>query len=325
MNKEKYITKVGQDFALASELLKKGEVVAIPTETVYGLAANALNESAVLKIFESKKRPSFNPLIIHVSSIEDFHKYAYVNNQFIYDLADRFSPGPITFLLPKKQTVLDVVTSGLPSVAIRIPAQKLTLELLQNIDFPLAAPSANLFGYVSPTNSKHVLDNLGGKIPYILDGGNCSVGVESTIISFINNEPEILRYGGVTLEEIEKVIGKTKTYNNDLAFKPHAPGMLKNHYATVKPLYLGTKEEFFANYNSESTALISFTGNIETRASVFLLSKNGILKEAAANLFSIMRDIDNLRNIERIFAIYLPNEGLGFAINDRLKRASSNN
>lgn len=325
LEKNKYITKVGQDISFATELLIKGEVVAIPTETVYGLAANAQNEKAVLKIFETKKRPSFNPLIIHVSSIGDFEKYAYINNQAIYDLTQRFSPGPLTFLLPKKPSVIDIVTSGLSSVALRIPAHPLTQKLLQNIDFPLAAPSANIFGYVSPTNPQHVLDNLDGKIPYILDGGNCEIGVESTIISFLNNEPEILRFGGITIEDIEKVLGKIKSNINQSTFKPHAPGLLKNHYATSKPLYLGTEDEFFLNHNNKTTALISFSNVLPPcNAKVFALSKNRNLAEAATKLFDTMRNLDNQPDIEEIFAILFPNEGLGYAINDRLKRASIN-
>jgi L-threonylcarbamoyladenylate synthase len=179
-------TIIGTDIQLAARLLRDGEVVAIPTETVYGLAGNALNANAVLKIYEAKNRPHFNPLIIHVASPDHFKLYVSEIYDSVYRLAEKFCPGPLTFLLPKRDIVPDLVTAGSSKVAIRVPAHSTTLMLLRRLDFPLAAPSANPFGYVSPVTAQHVYDGLNNKIPYILDGGACNVGVESTIAGFEN-------------------------------------------------------------------------------------------------------------------------------------------
>lgn len=201
-------TTIGKDITTAKNLLNQGELVAIPTETVYGLAANALNEDAVLKIFKAKNRPQFNPLIIHLPFWKDVVQYVNYIPQAAKLLAMHFSPGPITFLLPRKNNIPDMVTAGSDKVAIRIPAHPLTMQLLKQLNYPLAAPSANPFGYVSPTNAMHVYDGLNGKINYILDGGECTVGLESTIVDFDKENVIIRRNGGISKEEIETVLGK---------------------------------------------------------------------------------------------------------------------
>lgn len=196
-------TKIGKDVELAKKILKSGRLVAIPTETVYGLAANALDQNAVSRIFEAKNRPTFDPLIIHVGGLEEFTKYTKNISKEILEIAIKFCPGPLTFLIEKQSIIPDLVTSGLPKVAIRIPNHPLSLSLLKTIDFPLAAPSANPFGYVSPTNAFHVYDQLQNKVDYILDGGQCEVGLESTIIGFEKHKLVVYRKGGLSIESIK--------------------------------------------------------------------------------------------------------------------------
>jgi L-threonylcarbamoyladenylate synthase len=305
-----------------------GRDIAIPTETVYGLAANALNEDAVVKIFEVKNRPAFNPLIIHVGSWLAVEKYVQHIPVKAILLAEKFTPGPLTFLLQKKTTIPDIVTAGSEKVAIRIPNHPLTLALLQSLDFPLAAPSANPFGYISPTTAQHVLENLSGKIPYILDGGAATVGLESTIIGFDENEQVLLyRTGGTSTEEIEAVLKEkilpapASPQNN-----PETSGQLKSHYAPHTPLYIGNMEEMIKQFAGRQIASISFTKQFEDidAEKQFILSKDGNLAEAAKNLFAALRAIDQLK-VEVILAEVFPNEGIGRAINDRLNRASAEN
>ncbi|MCS7027298.1 MAG: L-threonylcarbamoyladenylate synthase [Bacteroidia bacterium] len=310
-------TLVGKDIQLALDLLKKNELVAIPTETVYGLAANALSPEAVVKIFEVKQRPFFDPLIVHVHSVEEIQKYVTYVPMAVYELAKYFSA--ITYVLPKQDIIPDIVTSGHNTVGIRIPGHPLTLELLKKLDFPLAAPSANPFGYVSPTTAQHVLDSLGGKIPYILDGGTCKIGVESTIISFETEIPTILRLGGTTVETIEEIIGKVDV-NIQSKNNPDAPGMLETHYAPHVPLYL---EKCPPEYSYDEIGVIAFERYHE-RVPIhqqFVLSPTGDLSEAARNLFHALRSLDNMP-IKAIVAEIFPEKGLGKAINDRLRRAS---
>ena len=297
--------------------------MAIPTETVYGLAANALDTNAVLKIFEAKQRPFFDPLIVHVGNLKQVSEYAILDDQRLIKLANTFWPGPLTLLLPKKNNIPDLVTSGLPQVAIRIPNHNLTLELLHKINFPLAAPSANPFGYVSPTEPDHVNKQLRDKVDYILDGDKCTVGIESTIIGIEDGELCVFRLGGLAIEEIEKLVGKVELRIN-LSSDPKAPGQLKNHYAPAKPLYIGRVEELVLKNDSKKIAAIIFGDKKEVVKNLeyFNLSEKRDLKEAAVNLFSVLRKIDE-SNFDFIVAELLPEIGLGRAINDRLKRASS--
>ncbi len=307
--------------SLAVRLLMLGNVVAIPTETVYGLAANALNEEAVTDSFKIKNRPFFDPLIVHISDIKEVGKYTTSFSEKAHKLAEAFWPGPLTLILPKSEIISDMVTSGLQFVGLRVPNHPLTLNLLKQLPFPLAAPSANPFGYVSPTTAKHVKEQLGDKVSYILDGGPCEVGLESTIVMFEDEEnATILRLGGLSIEAIENCIGKV-SLNIASHSKPNSPGQLDKHYATRTPLKLITEIDF-------NTIDITKTGSITFHAPfVFLpienqrvLSQNKSTEEAAHNLFAAMRELDNL-NLELIITENFPPNGLGPAINDRLNRA----
>jgi L-threonylcarbamoyladenylate synthase len=310
----------GSDLDVAKEFLIKGELVAIPTETVYGLAGNALNEKAVLSIFETKNRPAFDPLIIHTDSIEKAAIYVSDIPEKARILASRFWPGPLTLLLPKKDIVPDLVTSGLDTVAVRVPNHPLTLALLGQLSFPLAAPSANPFGYISPTKPEHVDQQLGDRIPYILDGGECEVGIESTILGFENDETIVYRLGGLDINEIESLIGPVVLMPHSTS-DPKAPGMLKSHYAPRKPLHLYRRDEIVPG--SAETGYLMFDRYLDgaDRKYQRLLSPNRDLKEAAHNLFAYLRELDALPVLE-IKAELVPSSGLGLAINDRLQRAS---
>jgi L-threonylcarbamoyladenylate synthase len=315
-------TKIGKDIQEAVNLLESGRLVAIPTETVYGLAANALNEDAVVEIYNVKNRPQFNPLILHVASINDIGRYVNTMPKVAENLILKFMPGPLTLLLPKDRIVPDLVTAGSKRVAIRVPKHPLTSVLLQQLDFPLAAPSANTSGYVSPTTAQHVHENLHGKIPYILDGGDCGVGVESTIVGFNDrNELVLYRLGGLSVEEIEYVAGK-KLITQLSHLQPETPGQLKSHYATNTPLYFGEMHELIAKHKSKNCVLITFEklyGEVPM-LNQLQLSPSGDLQEAAKNLFGILRDADAMQ-ADVILAEAMPAKGLGLAINDRLSRA----
>jgi L-threonylcarbamoyladenylate synthase len=316
------LASIGGNIKIAKELLEDGKLVAIPTETVYGLAGNALDQQAVLSIFEAKKRPSFDPLIVHTDSLEKLNRFVVQLPQMAVALAERFWPGPLTLLLPKTALIPDLVTSGLDQVAVRIPDHPLTLELLRQLEFPLAAPSANPFGYISPTNAQHVNQQLGDKIPYILDGGESGVGIESTIIGFVENEPVVYRLGGLALEEIESVTGKVSTMPHSSS-NPKAPGMLKSHYAPGKPFFLSSRKDILVNNEGLTLYLLfdQFLENVDLSRQR-LLSASGDLREAAHNLFALLRELDGMAGSE-IRAQTVPDLGLGRAINDRLRRAAA--
>jgi len=316
------MSKIGIDIEKAKQILQQGGLVAIPTETVYGLAANGLDKNAVLKIFEAKNRPHFDPLIIHTNSIEKIKLWVNDFPEWAQQLADVFWPGPLTLLLPKKTIVPDLVTSGLPNVAVRIPNHKLTLQLLESLDFPLAAPSANPFGYVSPTTAQHVAAQLQNQVDYILDGGTCDVGIESTIVGFENNCITVYRLGGLAVEDIEQVVGKVNVQVNQSS-NPTAPGMLKSHYAPTKPLFIGDVADFIKNNRSKKIGIISFYKDFDVEKSHSkTLSPTHDLKEAAHNLFAAIRDLD-ASDVEVIIAEKFPDNFLGRAINDRLQRAAA--
>ncbi len=321
-------TEIGTDIKTAVEWLINGEVVAIPTETVYGLAGNALNEDSVLKIYEAKNRPSFNPLIVHIKSWDEAGEYAQKIPVKAKLLASAFTPGPLTFLLHKKDIIPDLVTAGSDKVAIRIPNHPLALKLLNSIDFPLAAPSANPFGYISPVTAQHVLEGLNGKIPYILDGGAANVGLESTIIGFDENENVLLyRTGGISAEQIEEVVNEKVTVAKlSSEENPETAGQLKSHYAPHTPLYVGDIYELKKHFAGKRIATISFTNQFEgvDEARQFILSDSGSIDEAAKNLFTVLRLTDKLK-VDVILAEKFPDEGIGRAINDRLGRAQAEN
>jgi L-threonylcarbamoyladenylate synthase len=315
------MSKIGIDIEKAKQILQQGGLVAIPTETVYGLAANTLDETAVLKIFEAKNRPHFDPLIIHTNSTEKAKQYVSSFPDWAKQLANAFWPGALTLLLPKKDMVPDLVTSGLLQVAVRIPNHALTLQLLGSIDFPLAAPSANPFGYVSPTTAQHVAAQLQDKVDYILDGGTCEVGIESTIVGFEEGNITVYRLGGTAIEDIEKVVGKVDIKTN-LSSNPQAPGMLKSHYAPLKPLFIDDINTFIKKNKTKQIGVISFntTYPIEEKY-LKILSPSSDLKEAAHHLFAAIRELD-ASDAEVIVAEKFPETFLGKAINDRLQRAS---
>jgi len=316
-------TLIGKDLQTAEALLKQGALVAIPTETVYGLAANALDTPAVLNIFETKGRPTFNPLIVHVPDLRSFEKYAESIPEVAYVLAEKFCPGPLTFVLPKKNIVPDIVTGGGNTVAIRIPAHPMTLELLNLLDFPLAAPSANPFGYISPVTAAHVYKQMNGRIPYILDGDACKVGLESTVISFVDNEVVVLRAGGITIEVI-KAIHPHVTTSLQISSNPQSPGQLKTHYAPKIPFLLGNIETLTNAHPHQRIGVLSFQKEYqgENIKHCEVMSPNGDLKEAARELFSKMRLLDDM-DIDIIIAEKVPDQGFGVAINDRLTRAAA--
>ncbi len=316
-------TQIGTDLKLAKKLLEEQQIVAIPTETVYGLAGNALDPVSVSKIYEAKNRPSFDPLIVHLSSVEEIEKYAAEFPEPAKNFMRAKSPGPVTCILPKNEIIPDITTSGLPKAAFRVPNHPLSLELLQSLDFPLAAPSANPFGYISPTSADHVMDQLGGKIPYILDGGPCKVGIESTIIEWEEGKVIVRRLGGMDLSELEDYFDEVEIQKHSSS-NPVSPGQLKSHYAPRKPFYLGDLRDLYSKHKNEAPAIICFQNSLDEspESAVFYLSKKGDTAEAARNLFRLMRELDE-SDFGCILAEKLPESGLGPAINDRLKRAAA--
>jgi L-threonylcarbamoyladenylate synthase len=309
----------GTDISYARDLLKRGDLVAVPTETVYGLAGNALDPIAVARIFEVKNRPSFDPLIVHVHDFSQLTKYAMHVPVQAERLAKQFWPGPLTLLLKKRSVIPDLVTSGLDTVGIRCPNHPLTQNLLRTLDFPLAAPSANPFGFVSPTTAAHVMEQLGSKIKYVLDGGPCTIGIESTIVGFENNKTIIHRFGGVPAESIDAVVGEVEIAR--ISGNPKAPGQLKSHYAPGKKMFTANLEKSIDMIDLDRVALLSFERNYGAKYQV-ILSPTGDLAEAAKNLFGALRELDKMP-VEMILAELVPDEGIGRAINDRLKRASA--
>lgn len=316
---------IGTDIEKAAEILRQGRLVAIPTETVYGLAGNALNESSVTRIFETKNRPSFDPLIVHVSGPEDVDRYVNDYPEELRKLGDVFWPGPLTLLLPKKDIIPDLVTSGLDTVAVRVPSHPVTRTLLSQLDFPLAAPSANPFGYISPTAASHVDEQLGDKIEYVLDGGDCEVGLESTIVGYERGQLIIYRLGGIPVSEIERVAGPILIVPQSSS-NPKSPGMLQSHYAPRTPMELGDLDALLPEYKArgESFAVLSFSRSFpEVKESLQVaLSPSGNFGEAAHRLFSAMRSLDKA-GVSVILAEELPEKNLGKAINDRLRRAAA--
>jgi len=313
---------ISKDILFAERLLREGKLVAIPTETVYGLAANAFDTKAVSQIFAVKQRPNFDPLIVHTNSLEKVMDFVQEIPEMALRLAHTFWAGSLTLLLPKKSSIPDLVTSGLPDVAVRIPAHPLALALLHRLEFPLAAPSANPFGYISPTTAQHVDKQLGNKIPLILDGGNCQIGIESTIVGFEQGIPTIYRAGGISVESIERIVGRVRLMPHSSS-SPMAPGQLKNHYAPRKPLILGDLEKLVEKFKNKKIGTLSFQKknlHIPTQ-NQYVLSASGNFVEAAQNLFAAMRLLDE-QDIDVILAELLPEKDLGRAINDRLRRAS---
>lgn len=319
------MAEIGVDIERAAAFLRKGQLVAIPTETVYGLAGNALDVKSVSSIFETKNRPSFDPLILHVASLEQVSLFVSEFPEKLKCLAEAFWPGPLTVLLPRKASVPDLVTSGLDRVAVRVPNHPLTLALLAQLDFPLAAPSANPFGYISPTQAAHVAAQLGSQVPYILDGGACAVGLESTIVGMEGEQVVIYRLGGLELSEIESLVGQVTVQAHSTS-NPSAPGQLASHYAPRKPIFLGNLTELVPQLiqQGKEFGVLSFSTHFPSLPAdrQVVLSATQDLKEAAQRLFMAMRLLDESQ-AELIVAELVPEIGLGRAINDRLKRAAT--
>jgi L-threonylcarbamoyladenylate synthase len=313
------MAETGTDISIARSLLEKGDIVAVPTETVYGLAGNALNVDSVARIFEIKNRPSFDPLIVHIYDYSQLSKYAMNIPQQAERLAKEFWPGPLTLLLRRRSIIPDLVTSGMETVGIRCPKHPLTQNLLRTLNFPLAAPSANPFGFVSPTKASHVTEQLGSKIKYVLDGGPSDIGIESTIVGFENNKIVVHRLGGISVEQLESVVGRVEVITSPTALK--APGQLKSHYSPSKKLFIADISRAADMVDMQRVALLSFKEDYKATHQL-ILSPTGDLTEAAKNLFDALRRLDKMP-VDLILAEMVPNEGIGRAINDRLKRAAA--
>ncbi len=316
-------TEISRDIQRVCQLLEMGEAVAIPTETVYGLAANGLNPNAVRRIYEIKGRPSYNPLILHFSDKEKVFQATTRVPDWANELMDQFWPGPLTLVLPKAKNIPDVVTAGKQTVAVRVPSHPLMLEVLNHLDFPLAAPSANLFGRISPTRPEHVLKELNGRISLILDGGSCLYGVESTIIGVdTDDSPLLLRHGSIALEAIEAKIGRISKAI-DPSDSPLAPGMLKSHYAPRTPAYLvGQLATWIEKLDHLKLGMLCFTTSERIDdPRIRVLSMSGNLEEAARELYRVMHELDHLKLDLLLFETF-PQNGLGISINDKLQRAT---
>lgn len=318
-------TILTKDIAVAAEMLRTGRLVAFPTETVYGLGADARNARAVAGIFEAKRRPSFDPLIVHVTDIAAVEKLTIEFPPQARALAESFWPGPLTLVLPKTDEIPDLVTAGLPAVGLRIPSHPVAAELLKRAGCPVAAPSANVFGQLSPTTAAHVMDGLGDRIDCVVDGGPCVVGLESTVVAFPEKVPIVLRPGGLAIEAIESVIGRIAIANadpsRDNSAQP-APGMLSRHYAPRTPLTT-LHAETVAVPSGARWGLLTY-GNCEREpgfAHVETLSKSQDLSECAANFFAALGSLDS-SDLDVIIAHRFPDRGLGLALNNRLERAS---
>ncbi|WP_298225098.1 L-threonylcarbamoyladenylate synthase [Flavobacterium sp.] len=317
------MTLISTDISKAVALLDQEKNVAIPTETVYGLAGNIYSEKAIKGIFELKKRPLFNPLIVHIHSMKQLDELAKHIPDKAKVLANNFWPGALTIILPKKATVPDLVTGGKHTVAIRMPDHPVILSLLSALNYPLAAPSANPFGAISPTNAVHVAHYFSDSLPMVLDGGACTKGIESTIIGFENNHPVLYRLGAISVEAIEKVIGKISLKNKNET-NPEAPGMLAKHYAPATTTFLKSNiEAFLQQHTGKSIGVVVFQNRIESPAIKHqeILSQEGHLEEAASNLYAALHRLDSM-NLDFIVAEKLPDTGLGKSINDRLERAT---
>jgi L-threonylcarbamoyladenylate synthase len=304
-----------EGIATAAEFLRAGDLVSFPTETVYGLGADATNDHAVAAIYAAKDRPHFNPLIVHVADKADAQRIVDFNPD-ADRLAEAFWPGALTLVLPRTKdcAVSLLVSAGLDTVAIRVPNHPTAQHLLHAVDLPIAAPSANPSGQISPTTAAHVMDGLNGRIAAVLDGGSCTVGIESTVVDMSGPIPVLLRPGGISFEDLAKVIPSLETTSSS-PDAPKSPGMMERHYAPNTPLRLNA----ITAENGE--ALLGF--GPEAQANSLNLSPSANLTEAAANLFAMMRELDE-KGLKGIAVMPIPKTGLGEAINDRLQRAATN-
>lgn len=315
--------QISKDIVKAKEILENENLVAIPTETVYGLAGNIYSEKAINKIFKTKNRPFNNPLIVHIHSKELLENIAQEIPEKAKQLAEAFWPGSLTLVLKKKETIPYSITAGKETVAVRVPNHTLTLELLKQLDFPLAAPSANPFGSISPTTSQHVADYFTDTLEMVLDGGNCENGIESTIVGFENEKAILYRLGSISVEDIESIIGPIQIVNkNDSS--PNAPGMLSRHYAPKTKMIVSENiEAEIKNHPTIKIGVLLFKDfNInDANIKKEILSISGNLKEATANLYAAMHRLDK-KGLDLIIAEKFPENDLGKSINDRLERAT---
>ncbi|MDI6784287.1 MAG: L-threonylcarbamoyladenylate synthase [bacterium] len=316
------IIKVSQkSIQTAAAFLKKGGIVVFPTETVYGLGASVFNPEAVVKIFEVKRRPRFDPLIVHIAERDAVTRLCSIVDRRANLLAQTFWPGPLTLVLPKSEVVPDIVTAGLPNVAVRMPAHPVALALIRETGTPIAAPSANLFGRLSPTTIEHILEQLKNRVDLILDAGKTPIGVESTVVSLVGKDIVLLRPGGLPLEDIEKIVGPVQIPKS-LPNRPDSPGQLPQHYSPRTPLRIKTgKIKLEPNIK---IGLLAFTESSDPAgyARVAVLSPQGNLREAAANFFGCLHELDQA-GLDVIYAEPVPKIGLGRAIMDRLERAET--
>ena len=314
-----------ESIRLAGRIIKAGGLVAFPTETVYGLGCDAMNADAAAKVFEAKQRPQFDPLIVHIADLEQLDVVIESLPVLGRRLMDAFWPGPLTLVLRKHRSIPDLITAGLSTVAVRMPDHPVAQEFIREAGTPIAAPSANPFGYVSPTTAQHVADGLGSKVDLILDGGPCSVGVESTIVSLAGPQPELLRPGSITLEKLSAVIGSIRR-SLSVNETPTAPGQLSRHYATRTQLAIlasvGARPILKAG---ERVGLLTHSQARDTDdrfTAVEVLSPTGDMREAARRLFAALRRLDSL-DLDKIYAEPCKEEGLGVAIMDRLRRCAT--
>ena len=312
-----------ENIEMAAAAIRSGGIAAFPTETVYGLGGSAFNPKAIAKIFEVKKRPFFDPLIVHIADIKTLKELTQDAGKYLMELSKNFWPGPLTVVVPRSKAVPDIVTSGLPTVAIRMPSHPVALELIRRTGLPIAAPSANPFGGLSPTRAEHVLEGLGKNIEIILDGGPCEIGIESTIIKIENERTTLLRHGGLPVEEIQKITGAINTANDTIT---EAPGMLPYHYAPLKPLKIFASPKDMDFHDKEAAFLFfkepddGFADFLD-KERLAVMSSTGDLKEAAANIFHCLHKLD-ASSAKKIYAEAVPEEGLGLAVMDRLIKAS---
>ncbi|ARV16092.1 L-threonylcarbamoyladenylate synthase [Polaribacter sp. SA4-12] len=313
---------ISKDIQKAITLLTNEELVAIPTETVYGLAGNIFSEKAIKSIFSTKKRPFFNPLIVHIPSIDSLKDIVIHVPEKAKLLAAAFWPGSMTLVLKKSDKIPDIITAGKDTVAVRVPNHPVTLELLRQLPFPLAAPSANPFGSISPTKPEHVERYFKNDIQQVLDGGSCTNGIESTIIGFENEEPIIYRLGALALEDIEAVVGEINIKNKE-EVSPDAPGMLARHYApSTRTFLVDDVANEVKKHQGKKIGILVFKDSLnDAYLTEILLSEKGSMQEAASKLYDSLHELDH-QKLDVIITERFPDNGLGKSINDRLQRAT---
>ena len=313
---------ISKDISKAITLLTNEQLVAIPTETVYGLAGNIFSEKAIKSIFSTKKRPFFNPLIVHIPSVDSLDGIVIHVPEKAKLLAEAFWPGSMTLVLKKNDKIPDIITAGKDTVAVRVPNHPLTLELLRQLPFPLAAPSANPFGSISPTKPEHVERYFKDDIQQVLDGGSCTNGIESTIIGFENDEPIIYRLGALALEDIEAVVGEIHIKNKEEA-TPDAPGMLARHYApSTRTFLVDDVANEVEKHKGKKIGILVFKDSLnDASLTEIILSEKGSMQEAASKLYDSLHELDH-QKLDVIITEKFPDNGLGKSINDRLQRAT---